>query len=112
MVFSQSYEKPSRLGYVLWMSPSTTIWSIGDEVSMSYFPTPTTQLYHHYLHFSIFKVGLFNQGLDAPLGLNPQTLESTHVSATVSFLIAKKCFVFILAPLMASHQVFGEGLQD
>jgi hypothetical protein len=74
---------------------------------------PTTQLHHHYLHFSIVKVGLFSQGLDALLGLNPHTLDSTHWWATISFLIAKKCFVFILAPLMASpHWVFGEGLQD
>ena len=34
-----------------------------------------------YFHFSIFKVGLFNPGLDAPLGLNPHTLESTHLLA-------------------------------
>ena len=41
--------------------PYTTIWCTSNsKFNMSYFPIsqlPTTQLYHHYFYFSIFKVG-------------------------------------------------------
>ena len=63
--------------------PSITIWSISGKVSVSISQLPTTQLHHHYLHFSIFKVRVWMHLLGSiHTLLNRHTRELLYLSSS------------------------------